>query len=192
MLYTLKYHFLTISHYRSSIQQPTSPSPINSLNIFKSLSPSLSPSSSPSPPSPPPPTTTTTTTTHQTGEGRSQMREKRNAGKSEKVAFFSRKQKNEYGRRASEHKLANSHVRPSKPRFIQILVIHFLRAVTPTLIRRINICADGVFIPRVGEWGKTWWSIVNLFIQWYRFREKPGMHYLFLQQKRRNSLTLQT
>ena len=144
---TIRSEYLTFS---SSIQQPSSPSSINPTNIFKPPPPPPSSSSSSSL-TPPPPKPTPTPSTHQTGEGRSQTREKRNAGKSEKITFFSRKHRDEYGRQVSEHKIANSHARSSKPRFIQILVIHFLRAVTPTLIRRINICADGVFIPRVSE-----------------------------------------
>ena len=35
-----------------------------------------------------------------------------------------------------------------KPRFASILVIHFLRNRTPTLIRRLNICPDGIYVPR--------------------------------------------
>ena len=42
-----------------------------------------------------------------------------------------------------------------KPRFASILVIHFLRNRTPTLIRRLNICPDGIYVPRVSEGIKT-------------------------------------
>lgn len=37
------------------------------------------------------------------------------------------------------------------PRFVSISVIHFLRNHSPTLIRRLNICPDGIFVPRVGR-----------------------------------------
>ena len=37
-----------------------------------------------------------------------------------------------------------------RPSFVNVSIIHFLRNHTPTLIRRLNICPDGVFIPRVG------------------------------------------
>ena len=36
------------------------------------------------------------------------------------------------------------------PQFVSIVVIHFLKNQTPTMIRRMNICPDGVYIPRVG------------------------------------------
>ena len=42
-----------------------------------------------------------------------------------------------------------------KPRFASILVIHFLRNRTPTLIRRLNICPDGIYVPRVSEGMKS-------------------------------------
>ena len=42
-----------------------------------------------------------------------------------------------------------------KPRFASILVIHFLRNRTPTLIRRLNICPDGIYVSRVSEGIKT-------------------------------------
>lgn len=37
-----------------------------------------------------------------------------------------------------------------RPSFVNVSIVHFLRNHTPTLIRRLNICPDGVFIPRVG------------------------------------------
>lgn len=34
--------------------------------------------------------------------------------------------------------------------FVSLNIVHFLRNHVPTLIRRLNICPDGVFVPRVG------------------------------------------
>ena len=66
----------------------------------------------------------------------------------ERQRLLVRPSKVENSRRLSES--SNPKIRHTKPKFIQILVIHFLRTVSPTLIRRVNICGDGVFIPRVG------------------------------------------
>ena len=53
----------------------------------------------------------------------------------------------------AENRRAGDAARKSceNPRFVSILVVHFLRNHAPTLIRRLNICADGVFVPRVGS-----------------------------------------
>ena len=64
----------------------------------------------------------------------------------ERQRLLVRPSKVENSRRLSES--SNPKIRHTKPKFIQILVIHFLRTVSPTLIRRVNICGDGVFIPR--------------------------------------------
>ena len=37
----------------------------------------------------------------------------------------------------------------TKPQFVSVVVVHFLKSETPTMIRRMNICPDGVYIPRV-------------------------------------------
>lgn len=37
----------------------------------------------------------------------------------------------------------------TKPQFVSIVVVHFLKSETPAMIRRMNICPDGVYIPRV-------------------------------------------
>lgn len=66
----------------------------------------------------------------------------------ERQRLFIRPSKAESNRRLSD--ASNPKIRHTKPKFIQILVIHFLRTISPTLIRRVNICADGIFIPRVG------------------------------------------
>ena len=36
-----------------------------------------------------------------------------------------------------------------KPSFVSISIIHFLKNRIPTVIRKLNFCAEGVFIPRV-------------------------------------------
>ena len=71
----------------------------------------------------------------------SQLREllKESMGSAEEKKRRFAKQRAEGARRNGEN-----------PRFVSILVVHFLRNHVPTLIRRLNICADGIFVPRVG------------------------------------------
>lgn len=69
------------------------------------------------------------------------------AASEEKVRLFVRQRAE--GRRGGE----GGRKAREKPRFVSILVVHFLRNRAPTLIRRLNVCPDGIFVPRVGAEG---------------------------------------
>ena len=72
------------------------------------------------------------------------LKEGKGVGEEKVRLFVKQRAENRRGGEAARKPCEN-------PRFVSILVVHFLRNHAPTLIRRLNICADGVFVPRVGS-----------------------------------------